>query len=136
MDVKALLKFLNNKDNREKFAKYLVEKLDETRNTLQAEAFSHDRGYEKVFFAEEKDLPVLAVDKDQGTRDWAARRLKGEDIGTPQDWKDLLADCEFDFGDTKHLAQNDGAAFLLYALFQTMGDEDLAQQALACVYDN
>jgi len=107
----------------------LKDKLDQCEEYLHDLAMRKDSDYNEAYKTKFEDLPTLMLHND-----WAKRRFKGENISEHSICIEVLSNCEMDFDEYKHLGENDGSLYTLYAIYKKLGMNDEAHKAMSLVY--
>jgi hypothetical protein len=106
----------------------LKKRLDECEEYLFTLAKRKSPEFKDACASTQENLPLLML-----RNQWAAKRMKGEEL-TANDAIEALSDCEMEFEEYKHLGENDGQLFVIYALFEKLGMETEAHKAMSMVY--
>jgi hypothetical protein len=112
--------------------KRLKEQLKDCMEYFRAFAM-HNLDYKEIINGNPKK-DAVRVTRSGLVAGWAADRLEGKDIDTPDQWRAALEDTELDWDLWGNIRMNDGHLTGIAEAFKAVGDMKNALLAESCIY--
>jgi hypothetical protein len=118
-----------------KLLKELTDQIELCEESLELKALKMSAHYNAAIELPQTDLGIYINDPTI-LGEMVKARLKGEPVNTPAWQIECLFDCEFDYDDYRKLGENDGILHMACIVLNLLGEEELAQRALAAQYNS
>lgn len=121
--------------NRQKLLEEITNQVELCEQFLESKAEELSEQYNTAIALPQTDLGIYINDPTV-LGELVKARLKGAPVNTPKWQIECLCDCEFDYDDYRKLGENDGTLQMAAIVLNLLGEEELAQRALAAQYNS